>query len=139
MPDSTRRRLAALVSPLLLFIWLRWPGATPEFSIGETVGQFLCAYAMFFTAFGLAGLVTANLQTRGAVALLGFAFFFAGILSFSIRLGLMFSETGPISQSFMRELVNGFGDAFWCAAAIGLYRGWVGPAVDGFKNRPAHH
>lgn len=139
MPDSTRRRLAALLSPLLLFIWLRWPGPTASFSIGETIGQLMCAYALFFLAFGLSGLVTANLQTRNVVARLGFAFLFAGILSFSIRLGLMFSGTGLLSESFIRELVNGFGDAFWCAAAIGLYRGWVGPGVDDFKNRPAHH
>lgn len=139
MPATTRQRLAASVSPLLLFVWLRWPGPTASFSIGETVGQFICAYAMFFTAFGLAELVTANLAMRRAVARLGFAFLFAGILSISIRLGLMFSETGSISGSFTRELVNGFGDAFWCAAAIGLYRGWVGPGVDDLENRPAHH
>lgn len=139
MPETTRHRLAALVSPLLLFVWLRWPGPTTSFSIGETVGQLMCAYAMFFTALGLTGLAAANPERSGAVVYIGFAFFFAGILSISIRLGLMFSATGPLSETFIRETVNGFGDAFWCAAAVALYRDWVRSNVNLFKNRPAHH
>jgi hypothetical protein len=139
MPDSTRRRLAAFVSPLLLFIWLYWPGTRPDVSTGETIGQLLCAYVMFFAAYGLTELVVANLNARNAFARLGFTFLFAAILSLSIRLGLMFSETRPVSGTFIRELVNGFGDAFWCAAAITLYRGWVRDRPKSFENHSARH
>ncbi len=118
MSGSSRNLFAALLAPLVLLVWFRWPSPSGAYSAAETFGQIVSAFGLFFAARSLSEMVASAIGTPSAIHRLGLVFVFATILSFSVRFGLYVSDIG--SNPLKIAPVNGFGDAFWCMAAVAL-------------------
>ncbi len=110
-----RHPYATLFSPLVLFGWFLWPDPL-AFTFTGVCRALFSAYALFFTATGLAGLLASTLGKGGQRWELAGVFLVSAVVSLSI--GLTWQADAAVTANVLtRQLGDALLDAVWCTVS----------------------
>jgi len=110
-----RHPYATLFSPLVLFGWFLWPDPL-AFTFTGVCRALFSAYALFFTAIGLAGLLASTLGKVGQRWELAGVFLVSAVVSLSI--GLTWQADATVTANVLtRQLGDALLDAVWCTVS----------------------